>query len=116
MIWRESRKHEAANIFTEYVVVFGIVSLALVAMNIYIKRGIQGRIKEMSDYFIAPEADHTEAINPTANTDSYTNYQLNGTTNLEAFTGGGRGIIVSDNQIINANTMTVDTDYNSENP
>jgi len=114
MIWRESRKYKAANIFTEYVVVFGIVSLAIVAMNIYIKRGIQGRIKEMSDYFIGEE--QTEQINPTANTDSYTNYQLNGATNLEAFTGGGRGIIVSDNQIINANTMTVDTDYNAENP
>jgi len=116
MLWRESRWHKAANIFTEYAVVLGIVSLALVAMNIYIKRGIQGRIKAMSDIFIAPEKEgeewvHTETLNPTATTNSYTDSQLDGTTYLKAFTGGGREIIVSDNQWVNASGMTVDTEY-----
>lgn len=39
----------------EYALILGIVSLALIGMNIYIKRGVQGRIKQMSDKFISSE-------------------------------------------------------------
>lgn len=41
----------------EYVIILGIVSAALIGMNTYLKRGIQGKLKEMTDFFIAAEQD-----------------------------------------------------------
>lgn len=44
-----------ADALIEYALVLGIVSLALIGMNTYIKRGVQGRIKSMADNFISKE-------------------------------------------------------------
>jgi len=38
-----------AQSLTEYAILIGIVTAALIAMQIYIKRGIQGRIKDLAD-------------------------------------------------------------------
>lgn len=45
----------SGNIFVEYSLVIGIVSLALVTTNIYVKRGIQGKLKGMSDKLISDQ-------------------------------------------------------------
>lgn len=45
---------------TEYAVLLAVVVAALVAMQVYIKRGIQGRIRDLSDQ-IAPLSSHYES-------------------------------------------------------
>ncbi len=44
---------------TEYAVLLAIVASALIAMQVYIKRGVQGRLREMSDQ-IADIREHYE--------------------------------------------------------
>jgi Flp pilus assembly pilin Flp len=41
--------------FIEYAVVLGIAAAVLAGMNTYIKRGIQGKLKDMTDHFISNE-------------------------------------------------------------
>ena len=40
---------------TEFAVFAALVATALIAMNIYVKRGIQGRIKDLADQITAPD-------------------------------------------------------------
>lgn len=58
--------------FMEYVLILGVVSAVFIGMDTYIKRGIQGRLKEMTDFFIGRE--QVIEINPsgrtTVNTDT----------------------------------------------
>jgi hypothetical protein len=41
-----------ANAVIEYALIIGIAILAFSVMNIYIKRGLQGKVKDMTDFFI----------------------------------------------------------------
>lgn len=63
---------------TEYAVLLAVVAAALLAMQVYIKRGIQGRMRDLADQ-IAPVSEHYEA----GRTDA--NYTINqsGTVNLQ---------------------------------
>jgi len=49
---KRQSKYELANSLVEYAFILGVVVLALSMMNIYVKRGFQGRVKDMTDYFI----------------------------------------------------------------
>ncbi len=40
-------KNKAQNL-SEYAIILGMVSLALIGMQVYIKRGMQGRLKDLS--------------------------------------------------------------------
>jgi len=53
-----------AQSLTEYGILIGIVTAALIAMQVYIKRGIQGRIKDLADQL---SATHYEPHNVEAN-------------------------------------------------
>lgn len=61
---------------TEYAVLLAIVAASLIAMQVYLKRGIQGRIRDMADQ-ITPLSEHYEAGRTEAN---FTTNQY-GTTN-----------------------------------
>jgi len=50
---------------TEYTVFITVVVMALLAMQIYLKRGVQGKIKDMADY-ISPSL-----YNPNTTTSDY---------------------------------------------
>ncbi|MDP1853271.1 MAG: hypothetical protein Q8L26_03585 [Candidatus Omnitrophota bacterium] len=43
-----------AQSLAEYAIILSIVSAALLAMSFYIKRGIQGRVRDMTKSFIGP--------------------------------------------------------------
>lgn len=43
------RKNQKAQIFLEYVIVIGVVTLIIIAMSAMIKRGTQGMIKVVAD-------------------------------------------------------------------
>jgi len=48
-------KRKKAQSTAEYVIVLGLVVGAVVAMQTYVKRGLQARVKEATDYTYTPE-------------------------------------------------------------
>ncbi|RJO65040.1 MAG: hypothetical protein C4540_02265 [Candidatus Omnitrophota bacterium] len=42
---------------TEYAVLAALIASALIAMNVYVKRSIQGKLRDLADQ-IAPEEEH----------------------------------------------------------
>ena len=46
-MWRITKKGQST---AEYAIVIGLVIAAIVAMQIYVKRGLQGKVKDAVDY------------------------------------------------------------------
>ena len=83
---RLQRKKETASALLDYAVILGIVSLVFMSMNIYIKRGIQAKVKDMTDNFIGKE--QSVEINPTAVTNSLNDSFYGAIVGEETLTGG----------------------------
>jgi len=94
--------------FMEYVIVIGIVSLLLTGMNIYIKRGMQAKVKDMTDYFITNKQE--AEINPSTITESKSSSGYSSTLDTQLFVGGGSRVKVSESAGIEAESRTIDTD------
>ncbi len=107
MIYRRVNLNRLGSSFMEYAVVLGLVSLVLTGMNIYIKRGMQGRIKEMTDNFIGKE----QAANsyPTATVVSQSNIASASGSDAQEFIGGSRFTYTSNTISAEAISTTVDT-------
>lgn len=96
-------KGKAASSFMEYVLILGVASALLIGMNTYLKRGIQGRLKEMADYFISPT--QLVEINPTL---SQTNTLSEATINNQGFLGGGTRQVLLETRNIQAKSSVKD--------
>ena len=94
--------------FMEYAIVLGIASLVLVGMNTYIKRGLQCKIKDMTDYFIGKE--QVVNANPTTQTTSQSKSAYSSNVDTQGFIGGGMRTLLSDKADIEAASRTIDTD------
>lgn len=98
-------KNKSASIYVEYAVILGVVALAFVAMNLYMKRGLQGRLADMSDHFIS--ASHEADANPTAiltsNTTSNSTYVM--TVDSDAVSDRGTKLTFAE---LDARTRIVD--------
>ncbi len=101
--------------FMEYVIVIGIVSLLLTGMNIYIKRGIQAKLKDMTDYFITNKQE--AEINPSTITESQSNAGYSSNLDTQLLLGGGSRVTLSDSASISAASRTIDSNipYNEKN-
>ncbi len=106
MQMKKTCKGRIGNIYIEYVVILGIVSLALIAMNVYMKRGMQGRLADMSDHFIGQE--HAADSNPTANVTSKTTSVSNSSVNSDEFMDGSTRLVLAENRNIRARSRVVD--------
>ena len=74
MFKRLSRKSAQSTL--EYAILIGVITAALIAMQVYIKRGYEGKLKEGADS-MGWQFDPTGAtINSTINTTSHTNEDL----------------------------------------
>ncbi len=100
-------KNKIGNSILEYAIIIGIVSLALTTMNIYIKRGIQGKLKDMTDNFIGRE--QIGEINPTAITNSSSTGLSNAALNNELFIAGGSRLVLDETTDTTATSRVVDT-------
>jgi Flp pilus assembly pilin Flp len=67
------KKNKAQNL-TEYAIILGLVGAALIAMQVYMKRGVQGKLRDLSNQ-ISPT--QYERGNTTAS------YDITRTTNVE---------------------------------
>lgn len=70
----------------EVVILFALVSLVFVAMQTYVKRGLQGKTKDLTDQIINPEGLAQKAYTAETETSS-TSTSTSGTTTIA--TGGG---------------------------
>lgn len=51
-----------ASATTEYALILGTVFLSLIGMNIYLKRGIQARVKDLTTHFIVQDLYEGRAV------------------------------------------------------
>lgn len=102
------RKIKRAASLMEYAIILGIVSTILIAMNVYIKRGLQGRIADMSDYFISPK--HLDEV---TSSNSLTSTNINTDISDQMYIGGGTNLALFDNrQVVSTTNAEDDTsDY-----
>ncbi len=68
----------------EYVAVLGLVTLAIMAINTYFKRGVQGRLKDMADTQISSQ----QYVSGETKSDSVTTNQNATQTTLQGNTTG----------------------------
>ena len=69
----------------EIVTIFAIVALVVVAMEVYIKRGIQGKTKELTDKIIgSQQRAYTSDWQQSTDTSNFS-----GTTSVSTVEGGG---------------------------
>ena len=73
-----------ASAIMQYALIVGVVSLALAGMNIYVKRGMQGKVKQLTDTFIGGQQRVEAASTPTL-TNSYTD---SNSTVKKSYSGG----------------------------
>lgn len=97
-----------ASSFMEYIIILGIVSAVLWGMNIYVKRGIQGKLKDLTDSFIG-KSQETD-ISPTAITTSSAKSVYESTADTQGFLSGGTRVSSLDKTDYEAESKIVDTD------
>lgn len=102
-------RNRKANSIIEYSLIIGIVALALSMMNIYIKRGVQGRVKDMADFFIGGGKQMQDSTtNARAISDSRTENTSRSLLTSRDILGGAREIGISDDLDIQAETRVED--------
>jgi hypothetical protein len=94
-----NKKKQCASSLLEYAFVVGIASLFLLSMNTYMKRGLQAKVKYMTDYFIGNE--QVAEINK-GETISYTKTTQYATLDSQLLDGGATSLVASETKIINA--------------
>jgi hypothetical protein len=114
MRWARVNFNRAAGSFMEYMIVFGIISAVLWGMNVYVKRGVQGKVKDLTDVFIG-KGQETD-ISPTAITTSgpvsigEPTSVYDSTADTQLFLGGGSRVLGSEKIDYEAESKIVDTD------
>jgi Flp pilus assembly pilin Flp len=106
-----------ASAFMEYAIILAVVGAVLITMNIYMKRGVQGRIKDMADNFInAGESAQVVEIDPEVKTTSESNVVSDSTLTDETAIGGGKRTVVVDTTSIEASSVAKDVGRSSTTP
>jgi hypothetical protein len=61
---KKGRKNNIAQMTSEYAILASIIIAALAAMQIYLKRGIQGRLRDAMDYPVREGVFNTQQYEP----------------------------------------------------
>lgn len=93
---------------TEYAVLVAVVVTALIAMQVYLKRGIQGRIKDLSGQ-LAPDGSNGALQYEAGNTDALYTTTQKGTT-VQSYIPGGKVITDTEEFIERRGNDTVSPD------
>ncbi|MFA5411446.1 MAG: hypothetical protein WC321_06300 [Candidatus Omnitrophota bacterium] len=106
-----------ASAFMEYAIILGVVATALLTMNIYVKRGLQGKVKDMADYFIN---DGQEAqvmlVDPLVKTESTSEITADSSVTNQMSPGGERRLALLDTAKITAESTTTDEGSSTYSP
>jgi len=84
------KQNSKAQSITEYAVLLGIVSLALIGMQVYMKRGLQAAVKDAANE-LGPQENAQLLINfkRQEETRSETTTKRGGSIQTQTFSGGG---------------------------
>jgi len=112
------KKNKIASALVEYGLMLAIVALALTTMNIYFKRGLQGKVKDMTDFFITGgRAVQQEDSDPSYITSNSTSASTIDSTTQELFEVGGRAKnILTATSNVAAQGKTVVSNQPNSNP
>ena len=91
---------------TELALIIGVISLVLISMEVYFKRGVAGKVKDLTDGIIGTEQEvyHQDMSGLEVNTSESTmnaNTSTTFTTNL----GGGKNTSGIENTVISYNSV-----------
>lgn len=92
----------------EYMIILGIVSAVLLGMNVYVKRNVQGKVKDLTDTLIG-KGQETE-ISRTATTTSSAVNDYESTIENRASLGGGWRVESQEDLGYTATSEVKDTD------
>jgi hypothetical protein len=85
--------HRGQNL-VDLALLIGVLGLVLVGMSAYLKRSVQGKVKNLADHIIS---DQQSAEPPdTGGVESQTALSLGSTMQSEEFRGGGRRLTVNE--------------------
>lgn len=102
-------KKVSAFAMLEYAIVLGVAFAALIGMNTYIKRGLQGRVRDMADYFITDQdSGRQETDITTGGITSETATLAKADIQQEGLAGGGTRLVLADNREIIAHNRVID--------
>jgi len=68
----------------DLALVIGVVGLVLIGMEVYIKRSVQGKVRDVTDYIISGSQSAGDAVNQTST------LNVDSTMTVKEFKGGGR--------------------------
>lgn len=108
------KKKIRANVFIEYALVLGTASMVFIAMNTYVKRGMQGKVKDITDYFVGDT--QVEEVSPTALTKSNSETKANSNINRGLSLGGSTYNLVSESVDSSSESKVIDSDDGLFNP
>lgn len=94
---------------TEIALIIGVVGLALMGMEVYLKRGIQAKVKGFTNYVFDPSSHspiQREEVADKADMISYTSSSIVGSGGEQGFIGGGKRVYSSE-----ATSITGTSDY-----
>jgi hypothetical protein len=99
-------RNKFANAVMEYVILIGTISLVFITMNMYIKRGLQSRVADMTDYFIGRE--QAPDSNPTAQTTANSSTVSTSDVATDLYRGGGMRLAFLDSTNTEAYSNVID--------
>lgn len=91
-----------AQSLTEIALILGVVGLALLGMEVYLRRGIQGKVRDMTRYFIGPE--QREEIADPSESSSSTNMSADLEKTDAGLAGGGRVAVTNEESRIESSS------------
>lgn len=95
--------------FMDYAIIISVVSIALFTMNIYVKRGLQGKVKDMSDFFISSGTPaQVIETDPEVTTDINTTASSQSTFNDKMLTAGAKESTFSDTTTMTMSSESID--------
>ncbi len=104
------RQNSRAQNMSEYVIVIGIVSLAFIGMQTYMKRGIQGVVKSSADELFSQSAYEQKVPDKSGTTDAdETSTSSSNTTQTKTTTrlvSGGATTVTTNKTVSNTENST----------
>ena len=87
-------KYKFGSSLIEFTLILGIVTLSLIAMQTYVRRGVEGKTKDLADHFIHSDQQGSLESNPDAISFSATNTNYESKSIAKGSLGGSFEIIM----------------------
>ncbi len=87
-VFNKHKCRKAQN-FTELALVIGVIGIVLIGMEVYIKRGFSGKIKDLTDHIISPDQEaYSVDTSGLEINESSSNFSLSSTMSESTSVGG----------------------------